>query len=355
MIMHFLHKIKKFLVFIKFFFSIGVKHQYSTISINNKSIISNNIGIINLENIEDWQLNEKESLLISYTGDSHFNENNDYPAIESWLNINNRTLAPNNFHLFEQFKKINSNFKKKQKIIEEPTFVLPYYTSVFGHFSGDIFGSVLYYLKYLIKNHKLLLYTPSKEWTDFFNKNFKDKVLLIKPKDALQNNYLLKRSLIIPRMNTLQNYMLSNNIINEYLDKKLSSHDKIFLTSGRNSRISNVDEVCNFLEKRNFKIVHPQKMPIIDLLSIIKYSKCLISEKASTLNNIHLCRNNKYYILSSSTEKIDDNKKFSYAGIYKSFHKGMYEEIFCNDDPNIQLLSPYKKRIFVDLKKLENF
>ena len=150
MITHFLYNVKNILIHIKFFFNIGIKHQSSSLSINNKSIISNNIDIVNLENIEDWELKEKKSLLISFTGDSNFNENNDYPAIESWLSINNKTLAPNNFHLFEQFKKINTNFKKKQKIIEEPTFVLPYYTSVFGHFSGDVFGSILYYLKYVI-------------------------------------------------------------------------------------------------------------------------------------------------------------------------------------------------------------
>jgi hypothetical protein len=52
-------------------------------------------------------------------------------------------------------------------------------------------------------------------------------------------------------------------------------------------------------------------------------------------------------------EIIDDNKKFSYGGIYKSLHKGLYEDIFCDDDPMPQNNIPFKNRIRVDIKLLK--
>jgi len=66
------------------------------------------------------------------------------------------------------------------------------------------------------------------------------------------------------------------------------------------------------------------------------------------------CKNLLYCKISSSkNEIIDDNKKFSYAGIYKSLHKGLYRDILCDDDPIFQDKVPYKKRIRINIKTLE--
>ena len=198
-----------------------------------------------------------------------------------------------------------------------------------------------------------MLITPSKLWDDFLEEIFPNKIYFVNPKIALQNNIIFPYSLILPRMNTVQNYILAKNILNNYLINNYEPKKNIFITSGRNERISNIGEVINFFQEMNYEIVYPDKTPIKELLLKIKYSKILISEKASIINNIHLCRDNHYYILSSKNEIIDDNKKFSYAGIYKSLHKGLYEDIFCDDDPISQNNIPFKNRIRVDIKLLK--
>jgi len=349
--------IKKLFYKIKIFYRsilfLKYNHKKNSLCVNNSTIIFNQIPIINLENDKEWKFKIKNSELISYTGLKNFDEKTEYPLIESWLKIKNRTYSPNDFFINEQFKNIYSNVKKKKIIYNKRTYVLPYYTSVFGHFAGDILGGVLYYLKFKINEDKLALITPSKQWDDFLEEIFPNKIHFISPKIALQNNIIFSNSLILPRINTVQNYVLAKNILNNYLTNNTEFSKNIFLTTGRDMRIVNIDEVINFFQKINYEIVYPDKIPIKELLLKIKYSKILVSEKASIINNIHLCRNNSYYILSSKNEIIDDNKKFSYAGIYKSLHKGLYQDILCDDDPIFQSNVPYKKRIRVNIKNLE--
>jgi len=344
------YKIK---IFYRSIFFLKYNHKKNFLCIKNKSIIFNQIPIINLENDKGWKFESQNSELISYTGLKHYSEKTKYPLIESWLKIKNTTYSPNDFFINEQFKNIYPNIKKKKIIYNEKIYVLPYYTSVFGHFAGDILGSVLYYLKFKINEDKLLLITPSKLWDDFLEEIFPNKIYFINPKIALQNNIIFPNSLILPRMNTVQNYILAKNILNNYLINNYEPKKNIFITSGRNERISNIGEVINFFQEMNYEIVYPDKTPIKELLLKIKYSKILISEKASIINNIHLCRDSHYYILSSKNEIINDNKKFCYAGIYKSLHKGLYEDIFCDDDPALQNNIPYKNRIKVDIKLLK--
>ena len=346
-----LYKIK---IFFRLIFFLKYNHTKKLLSVNNSSIIFNTIPIINIENDIAWKFKIQNSELISYTGQDLYNDKIEFPLVESWLKIKNRTYAPYNFFINEQFKKISSNIKKSKIIYNKKIYVLPYYTSVFGHFAGDVLGSVLYYLKFTVNQDKLALITPSKLWDDFLEEIFPNKIYFISPKTALQNNIIFSNSLVLPRMSTVQNYILSKNILDNYLTSNNIKYKKnIFITSGRDDRIANIIEVNNFLQEENFEIIHPGKTPIRELLLKVKYSKILICEKSSINNNVHLCRNKPYYILSSKNEIIDDNKKFSYGGIYKSLHKGLYEDIFCNDDPISQNNIPFKNRIRVDIKLLK--
>jgi hypothetical protein len=340
---------------IKKIFFYELRHKQNLICTNNTSINFVTVPIINCENITDWKFYYQETKLVSYSGSKNFNKKNEYPLIESWISINNETLTPNNYFIDEQEKNLNENLKKKIKTINEHFYVLPYYTSVFGHFTGDVLGSILYYLEFVVKKHKLFLVTPSEKWDNFFINRYQNKIHIIKPCELLKKNFLFKKAIVLPRMNTIQNYIFSNNILNNFLDNTKHNNKKVFLTSKRSERIENIDEVIKTLKKKNFTIVDPIKFEVLDLLKIIKSCKILISEKASTLNNLHLCRNKPYYIFSSENEKINNSKKFTYAGIYKSFHKGLYNEIYCKNSKRGELLKPYKNQIYVDIKKLNNF
>ena len=85
--------------------------------------------------------------------------------------------------------KINyeKNLDKTEKNVKDKLYVIPFYTSHFGHFVGDILGSLIFYVqKFSDYSRKLLIICPSIEWENFFNENFKDKILTLKPKEISQ-------------------------------------------------------------------------------------------------------------------------------------------------------------------------
>ena len=330
-------------------------HKVNEIGVKNNTIQFNLYPVIDLE--KKWELNSEKSELLSYEGDSTFGSSEDYPIIETWTKVKNKTYAPNNFFIKNQSGFLNKTKKNKKIFINENLYLLPYYTSHFGHFVGDLLGSVLYYLVYikdLNTNNRLLITTPSIKWDNFLNRISSNKLKIIKPRKLVSANYLIKSSKILPRMSSYQNMILAKNILENEI-KENTEYDKIFLTTGRSDRISNIDELISELKLAGFKIIMPQNYEIYELLIYIKSASVLISEKASILNNVHLVRNKPYLILSSMSENNLDKKLFNGAGVYKQFHTGLFKEIMFEDDPKIQNVRPYKKRIKVDIQKLKKF
>ena len=144
-IKRFFYKIKIFFRSIVFF---KYNHKMKIIPGNNSSIIFNNIPFINIENEERWKFNNQNSELVSSLLMKNYTDEMDYPLIESWLKIKNKTYAPNNFFINEQYKNIYPNLIKNKIFYNKAIYVLPYYTTVFGHFAGDVLGSILYSLKF---------------------------------------------------------------------------------------------------------------------------------------------------------------------------------------------------------------
>ena len=137
---------------------------------------------------------------------------------------------------------------------------------------------------------------------------------------------------------------------------------KIFLTTERGDRISNIKSLIDNLKSNGFIILNPKNENTKSLLMLIKSAKTLITEKSSILNNIHIIRNTPYYVLSSNTENNYSQGLFHSAGMYRQFHKGLEQKILCVDDPftddkkKIQNDYKYKmmnsKRIKVDIDKV---
>lgn len=329
----------------------NLNHKKNPISLQNKSITYDLIPFINTTELKYWNIEKQNAELISYNGKLDKSSIN-YPMIESWLKINNITLTPNNYFIDEQFKLLQKNINNEKFFINDELFVLPYYTSVFGHFAGDLLGSILFFLSNIKKESKLFLYTPSNYWDKFFKEEFGDKVYLLNPKEILNKNIIFKNCMVLPRMNTVQNYILAKNYLNNYINTNLEGEKNIFLSSGRSSRIANIEDVENYFRNKEFEVIDPSKLPIIECLTKIKNANLLVSEKASILNNIHLVRDKKYFILSSGDERTNSKKSFTYAGIYKSLNEGISEDIICDDDPKIQTVKPFKKRIRVNLSEI---
>ena len=348
----------KFLISkIKILISFLNNHKIDELSLDKRSkdIQYFSVPIINLDKITATDISE--NLLCSYEGDSNFASSNHYPVIESWIKFDKSSYSINDIFVYEQSKKLKKIRNKSIKTIKESVYLLPYYTSHFGHFSGDLIGQILFYInkiKNKSDNRKLLIITPSEKW-DIFLKNFSnDKILLMSPKNALQFNYHFEDAKIFPRISNVQNFLLAKNILNEFIQDEPKLNKNIFITTDREDRISNINEVKEFLLKNNFEIIVPNKYEIIDLLRLIKSSSILISEKASVFNNVLLIRNKKYFLLSSESENNLDTRLFAGAGIYKEFNRGLFNEILFRDDPLIQNVKAYKKRIKVDINKLSS-
>ena len=340
---------------LKKIFLFFVNHKSSKLGINNNNIQFADATIIDLN--QNLLLDKNIANLYSYDFESGIASSKEYPCIESWVEVKNKSFSINDIFIYEQYKKIKSSKNKKKIIINERVYLLPYYTSHFGHFAGDLLGQILYYSNYFpeINNqNKLLIVTPSKEWDEFLIKFSRNNISIYKPNTILESNYLFRNSTILPRMSSIQNYLLARNILNIKIKKKKESPKKVFLTSEREDRISNIYELKKKLEDSGFIIVNPKNYEVIELLTIIKSAKILICEKASILNNVHLVRDEKYFLLSSKTEKILNKKLFYGAGIYTEFHRGLFQEIYCDDDPKKQDVRAFKKRINVNIDLLFN-
>ncbi len=342
---------------VKILISFLNNHKINQLSLDKRSKNIQHVSnpIINLD--KSIATDISENLLCSYEGDSSFASSNNYPVIESWIKFNKNSYSINDIFVYEQSIKLKKIKKKPIKNIKESVYLLPYYTSHFGHFSGDLIGQMLFYLNKIKNNNdnrKLLIITPSEKW-DMFLKNFSnDKILIINPKNALQFNYHFENAKIFPRISNVQNFLLAKNILNGFIKKDPKYNKNIFITTDREDRISNISDVKEFLIKNNFEIIVPSNYEIIDLLSLIKSSNILFSEKASVFNNVILIRNEKYFLLSSESENNLNTRLFAGAGIYKEFNRGLFNEILFKDDPVLQNVKAYKKRIKVDINKLSS-
>ena len=64
--------------------------------------------------------------------------------IESWLKLLIPLLHQTNILLMNNIN-YQKNINKEKHFINDELYVLPYYISVFGHFAGDLLGSLLFF------------------------------------------------------------------------------------------------------------------------------------------------------------------------------------------------------------------
>lgn len=326
------------------------KHKINPIGTENKSIIYLNNHIIDLD--RDWKFKNKKVKIISYSGDLINVEDNKYPVIESWTVQNKITFVVNDFFRESQLRNINKQKNKKVINIREKIYVLPYYTSQFGHFIGDVLGSLIFYLqRFNNSKRKILTYSPSSRWDSFFLNNFANNVNIISPKEFLENNFIFYNSIVLPRMSSFQNIQLARNYFTSLPLTKLVNK-KVFLTTERADRISNIEELKKKLSENGFSIINPKNLNIVDLFSCIRNSDILICEKGSVMNNLLFSRDKYFYLLSSKREKNLEKMYFAGAGLYKSYLMNLIREIYCDSDPIYQDKKPYGIRIKVNVERL---
>lgn len=157
----------------------------------------------------------------------------------------------------------------------------------------------------------------------------------------------------MPKFHPFQNYIVAKNILSEKIENTDFRRKKIFLTSERVHRISNISEVINYLKKKNFIIINPKKFSILKLFKILNSAKTVVSESGSISHNIHLSRNKPYYLLLPSAFKVINKTWYRITTIYNNFHSSLYRPIYFESHEKKIHTIPLQEQIFVDLKKLK--
>jgi hypothetical protein len=355
---------KKFYIFLKekyffFFYRIlnNFNHEYNALSVN-RDIHSHFYPIINLLDNNSFNINTFESNhLITCERDLRIKKKTNLKIIESWVLQKNKTYSDNPNHIFSQRERIyksliSKNFRKYNYKI----YLLPYYTNQYGHYIGEVFGSLLYYLELFKKRgleEKILICYASINWLNFFKKYYPKNIIYFSEKTLLKKNITFNKSFCLPKFSTWQNYIITKNLLSKKIENNNYLHQKYFLTNESSERISNIKELIKFFISKKFKILNPSKIGPIELFKRLNSAKVLVTEKASISHNVHISRNRPYYLLLSVSDKVMNKKWYRHTGIYNNFHAGLARPIYCANDPEEQSVYNFQHRIKVDIKKLK--
>jgi hypothetical protein len=324
----------------------------------NKTLLSQECNFFDLQSqfFLDSDKFEKNLLITVIDRKDNYLNNEKY-IFESWVKNKKYTNSDNLDFLDSHKRKILKNFSENSfKTYKKKIFLLPYYHNQAGHFMGEIFGSMLFFLELLKKrslNEKLLIICPSPKWTNFFKKFYKNNVIFFSDNFFLNKNILFTKSQIFPKFHPFQNYNIAKNILSSKIENDNFKNKKVFLTSERFQRISNIKDLIIFLKKKSFMILNPKNINILELYKILNSAQCVISESGSIANNIHIARNKPYYLLLPDNYKIINRKWYRLAIIYNNFHSCLYRPIFCKKTINKDYPIPLTEQITVDLNKLK--
>lgn len=349
-------KKKIYFSLVKIFYKFG--HTYNpkfTTAFNN--IHSEDCTFFDLQNLSGLDQSKfTKNYLISVIDrrDKYLNINK--YIFECWVKNDLYTYSDNLDNFYTHKKKVLKSFlNKPSRVYKQKVYLLPYYHNQAGHFMAEVLGSMLFFLELLKKrnlNEKLLIICPSKKWEYFFKKLYSKNVIFFSDTFLLKKNTFFEKSQILPKFHPYQNYIVSKNILNPRIENTKFKNKKVFLTSERVERISNIKEVINYLKKKNFIIINPKKLHVLNLFRILNSAKIVISEHASISHNIHIARNKPYYLLLPQTFKTINKKWYRITSIFNNFNSSLYKPIYCENSDRKKYIIPLQEQIKVDLKKL---
>ncbi len=258
------------------------------------------------------------------------------------------------FYYSSHFKYPNINLlysSRNNKIIryEEPCILLSYYSSHFGHFVGDCFGIILAITNYKYFNNRKVVFigpdTVKKFMIDYFGES---KFIFIE--SSINSNLQFSDAILIPKISQYQNLILAENQLFQFI--KPIVNDKVFFTSNRTSRISNISEVISLFQKNGFIVMSATENSFDLELSILSGAKTLFIENGSILLNSLIIRKSLTYVFTGEKSEFLNEQEYAGGGIYNSFKWDILEYIYCNEFPSNK--HPYSNQICIDLLKLES-
>lgn len=248
------------------------------------------------------------------------------------------------------------NRSNPKTVINEPVYLLPYYVTHIGHYTGEILGLLSMYIDLIpdFSNRKLL-YIKGGNYTELLVNSLinKNKLFSLEPKVCLKNRIDILDGVILPSCHPWQNIIyLKNKLKNIPFYKKTENIKGIFLTSKKRGRIQNLDEVLDLFCKYDFKILDMSEDLTIENLSEIKNANYCFCEDASISHIPILHRDEKYYVFGGKRATNYNNAEYygGYVFLEIDFPRRINIECEVAEIANTHFLS---SKIKVDTAKLK--
>jgi len=110
-------------------------------------------------------------------------------------------------------------------------------------------------------------------------------------------------------------------------DIRESGSNNVFLTSGRSSRIVNINQLTEHLSESSWIILNPLNTPAMTTLRMIKRARLLVCENGSILFNCFLARERSYFVLGSTRIKSVENNSYFGGIVYNRYHESVLQYI----------------------------
>jgi hypothetical protein len=184
--------------------------------------------MFNFNNIQIAKYSSKVELTTFAFSESGDNLN---PSIATFAIENHKVYNNSLFFIKDIRANLNLQRQNPRVIIDDPVLLIPYYTTHFGHFTGECLGAIIALSKSKITNlnanviRKLIYIAPNpfdqliEQYTE------KSKLLHIGPKVAQDNNLIFTNACMLPRLSAWQNLFLCTQIFSNVMVDNDSTKD----------------------------------------------------------------------------------------------------------------------------------
>jgi hypothetical protein len=250
-------------------------------------------------------------------------------------------------------------FANKNKIIEVENAIVfcDQYFYVFGHFMHENYPRLYFLFSQLSEeqkaNYKIIL--PQRSDSSFYYQYISPCLELFGIKES-QVIYLEKDSLLKIKNLIMPSQIKFHKVVKEALDhlknfygidaKKFSDYEKVYLSrkNAPRRRVTNEEEVQDFLIKKGFKIVFIEDLDFKSQISLLQNVKILLAQDSSTLTNVILC-NNCEHCLIFTCDKIT-------CPLFSTVVDTKFYYQFC-DPENREKFDWWSSNIFINTNDLE--
>lgn len=283
--------------------------------------------------------------------------NPEEPGIESFLVREGVALQPASVFLRSTRDSLRQQAHKPVQRVDVPAYVLPYYTNHFGHFTGEMLGSLITLSKLIPLDSTRKLFAVWPRHLDGVVRRYAnaERLVPIDAAQALRHTLEFTDAIALPRIGPWQSLLLAQHAFESLPARESGTPERVFLTSGRNSRIANIDEVMAFLQMKGFYVLNPLQHAFEDTLVMTRDARYLLAENGSILHNVLLGgRRAPYGVFSSPHSLKLAPHEFAGGGVFNMLHFNRIQPIVCEvADPEVGSHHPYSNQIRVGLQYLE--